>query len=91
MKMGEPEARQAIMFSGRTFNQERDGERLGKQYVAVRDYTFGRGWLTLADIGRAVGAPEASVSARLRDLRKAGYTVDCKYIRRGLHEYRVSD
>jgi hypothetical protein len=34
---------------------------------------------TLAEISQAVGAPEASVSARLRDLRKAqygGYTVN---------------
>ena len=45
-----------------------------------------------ATIAEAVGSPEASVSARLRDLRKpafGGHTVERQYVERGLFRYRV--
>ncbi len=45
-------------------------------------------WCTLATLSAATGAPEASASARLRDLRKAGYQVD-KHSYHGRWLYRV--
>ena len=83
-----------LPFGGATYDAERDGKRLGAQFCAVRDYlTAHRGeWVTLTGLSHALGFPEASVSARLRDMRKAefgGYDVERKYIRRGLHWYRL--
>jgi hypothetical protein len=52
-------------------------------------------WRTLAEISAVIRCPEASVSARLRDLRKnkfGGYLVERRRRgaeRRGLFEYRV--
>ncbi len=82
-------------FSGETYDHDRDGKRLGKQMRAVMNLVLieYRGfWLTLAFISANVHAPEASVSARLRDLRHprfGEYTVERRYVANGLHEYRV--
>ena len=82
------------LFDGITINDERDNSRLSKQLEAVRCVARGTpGWFTLAEMANMTGAPEASVSARLRDLRKAkfgGYTVERKYVERGLWAYRVT-
>lgn len=80
-------------FGGSTFNPARDGERLGRQLDRVRNLMLDGQWRTLAEISAATGAPEASVSARLRDLRKphfGGFTVDEQFVSKGLHRYRVS-
>lgn len=85
---------QAGLFDGRTFNETRDGGRLDKQLQAVKRYALDNpGWFTLKEMAYMAGAPEASVSARLRDLRKAkfgGYSVERKYVERGLWAYRVT-
>jgi hypothetical protein len=49
-------------------------------------------WYTLQEISLAVKAPEASVSARLRDLRKPPFNLIVERRRRsaGTHEYRVA-
>lgn len=52
------------------------------------------GWHTLAEIAMASEAPEASVSARLRDFRKPRYGMHTVQKRRvidggGLWEYRI--
>lgn len=47
--------------------------QLGK----VLALTLGQGSWTLAGIASVTGASEAAVSARLRDLRAAGYVVTC--------------
>ena len=78
--------------SGETFDRKRDGARLNAQAAAVFSYMQHGEWRTLADIAAATGAPEASVSARLRDLRQAkfgGYTVERRYIAKGLWQYRL--
>ena len=55
-------------------------------YRVIRD---GR-WYTLRQIAEAAGAPEASVSARLRDFRNLhGMTVQKKRRNSGLWLYRV--
>ena len=77
-------------YFGDSFNQERDGKRLNAQcqrtFDCVRDGT----WKSLKAISAATGDPEASVSARLRDLRRHGFTVERKYVERGLWIYRVT-
>lgn len=80
-------------FGGSTYDEARDGDRLKKQLQAVRSVMLRSGWVTLKDLAEQVGAPESSVSARLRDLRKlqfGGYRVDRRYVRRGLWEYRIA-
>jgi uncharacterized protein (DUF2132 family) len=49
-------------------------------------------WATLSQIAINTGDPEASISSRLRDLRKAkfgGYKIERRYVQRGLWEYRL--
>jgi hypothetical protein len=79
--------------SGESFDRARDGKRLNAQAQAVFSYMQHGEWRTLADIAAATGHPEASVSARLRDLRRpqfGGYTVERRYIANGLWQYKVS-
>ena len=88
-------------FGGVTYEEELDGKRLGKQLEAVRvrlllASSVGR-WLTLAEMERLFSGryPQASISARLRDLRKprfGGYIVERRRrleAERGIFEYRV--
>lgn len=77
---------------GETFDAKRDGKRLNAQAAAVFSYMSHGKWRTLADIAANTGHPEASVSARLRDLRKpalGGYTIERRYIANGLWQYRL--
>jgi hypothetical protein len=80
-------------FNGETFVPERDGARLTSQLDNVRKLMTVHAaglWLPLSTISHFTGAPEASVSARLRDLRREGLTIERRYVRRGLWEYRVA-
>lgn len=79
-------------FQGSTYEPVHDEERLSKQwhrvFLLMRD---GRA-RSLREIAQETGDPEASISARLRDLRRMGYTVNRK--RRepksaGIFEYQV--
>jgi hypothetical protein len=78
---------------GATFDESLDYDRLNRQQRLVYAVMADGQWRTLAEIHTLTGAPEASVSARLRDLRRvAGAAVDRR--RRGdpklgLHEYRL--
>lgn len=70
-----------------------DTPRLNEQARRVYDLMADRQWRTLAQIAEATGDPEASVSARLRDLRKVrfgGHTVERRKASAGLHEYRLN-
>ena len=81
------------LFDGITINDERDNGRLQAQLTEVRLLVTNMGWWTPGEIARATGYPEASVSARLRDLRKArfgSFNVERKYVSRGLWAYRVT-
>lgn len=78
---------------GDTYDPVLDKVRLNAQtkavYLAIRD----GGWYTLRQIADYVGAPEASVSARLRDLRKAkfgGFVVERKRWSGGTYRYRLA-
>lgn len=82
-------------FDGETFDQEKDGHRLARQYHKVWAYMQDRDWHTLRDIASCVNASEASVSARLRDFRKerAGKNIVEKRrngdAKSGVFEYRL--
>ncbi len=66
-------------FDGVTYEPKFDATRLRGEMARVYDTISGtrfgirRPWWTLAEIRDATGAPEASISARLRDLRKARF------------------
>ncbi|MDE2426752.1 MAG: hypothetical protein KGO96_12695 [Elusimicrobia bacterium] len=83
-----------LTFGGATYDAEFDCERLNAQqrrvYELMRDGQF----RTLSEISLATGDPQASVSARLRDLRKEPFRLTV--VRRvrgerrsGLFEYRI--
>lgn len=90
-------------FGGETFSEEQDGDRLRSQLQRVlRFMTWSKAtaadasrgwWWTLREIADELGYPEASISARLRDLRKQGYPVERRRVagQRGLWEYRVGE
>jgi hypothetical protein len=66
-----------------TFIRAIDGERLGKQLGATVIIMASGRWLTLAEISAAIHeafpsihAPEASVSARLRQMRTLRWTIN---------------
>jgi hypothetical protein len=82
----------SLHFDGETYDPPKDHARLSKQldrvFALMRD---GR-YRTLAELSACVGAPEGSVSARLRDLRKqkfGGWVVDRKRIG-NLHHYAIT-
>jgi hypothetical protein len=78
-------------------NHALDAGRLGEQRRRVKWHMLSRlsdVWVTLAELSAVVAAPEASVSARLRDLRKkryGAYTVEKRRRKAGCatYEYRV--
>jgi hypothetical protein len=88
-----------LPIGGRTYDPSMDGVRLRDQ--ALRVFELLRGappdhWLSLREIAGITGDPEASISARLRDLRKkefGGYNVERR--RRagatGTWEYRLGE
>ena len=85
----------ATPIDGSTYEAKFDSDRLGDQSRRVWELMSDGNWRTLREISEAVGSPEASVSARLRDLRKpkwGGWCVERRRrgeAERGLFEYRV--
>jgi hypothetical protein len=82
----------APTFDGETIAPE-DNPRLSAQLDRVRDLMLDGRWRTLAAVSKALGYPEASVSARIRDMRKAKFgefVVERKHHSRGLWYYRVA-
>lgn len=79
-------------FDGATYVASLDRGRLSNQLARVVSFMADGEWRTLAGIADAVQAPEASVSARLRDLRKpkfGGWKVERQRADHGLHQYRL--
>lgn len=94
----EPESRQRALFEepvhfdGETYDRALDKDRLKTLLDRVFDFMRDYNWHTLAEIKDSCGGSEASVSARLRDLRKnrfGGHTVFRKRVRRGLWVYQL--
>lgn len=74
-----------------TFSAD-DRRRLGKQQRLVEAFMCREPvWRTLEEISLAVGAPQASVSARLRTMRANGFQVLRERVtsRGGLYKYLV--
>jgi hypothetical protein len=79
-------------FDGETYDPARDEVRLTGQLRAVRRFMSDHEWHNLKELVYAVGGTEASVSARLRDLRKdkfGAYRVQRKYAFHGVWLYRL--
>ena len=81
-------------FDGKTFSPSLDGERLSRQIERVYSVLVERGcWFTLRELSNITGDPEASVSARLRDLRKPRFgsqQIERKRRTVGCWEYRLT-
>ncbi len=83
------------MFGGATFDAKRDGPRLNAQLEEVRQFMLSHcdEWFTLEELEVALGYPQASISARLRDLRKlkfGGYEIARTYVARGEWAYKFA-
>mgnify|MGYP000412766031 CR=1 FL=1 len=85
----------AMHFDGKTYDHVRDSARLSGLMAKVHGLMIDGQWRTIPQICEAIGAnSEASVSARLRDLRKprfGSHTVEREYLAAGLWRYRVLD
>ena len=57
-------------IGGATYVPSLDRDRLGEQFLRVWDCMSDGLWRSLREISNITGDPEASVSARLRDVRK---------------------
>ena len=68
-------------IGGVTYVPSLDRERLGEQFLRVWDCMSDGLWRSLREISSITGDPEASVSARLRDVRKS-YGEDAMQSRR---------
>jgi hypothetical protein len=82
-------------FDGETYERELDHDRLGAQLLRVFTLMKDGVWRTFAEIDAVTHDPQASISARLRDLRKkkfGSYLLEKRRRgegRRGLWEYRL--
>ncbi len=82
----------AMTFDGATYEKDRDESRLNAQMRRVWRAMLDGKEHTLPELSEKTGDPEASVSARLRDLRKArfgAHRIERRYIERGLWGYRM--
>lgn len=80
------------LFDGDTFDPEKDQARLTGLLDRVFWLMLDGRWRTLSDIHAKVGGSEASISARLRDLRKqkfGAFLVERRRLSGGLWEYRL--
>ncbi len=82
-------------FDGVTYEPKFDATRLRGEMARVYKLMSDSYWRTLREISDLTGDPEASVSARLRDLRKSkfgGHTVNRRRrgeASRGIWEYQL--
>lgn len=82
----------AFNFDGKTYERERDRKRLNTQYQRVFRHMALTGWTTLAELERVTGYPQASISARIRDMKKitmGGHTVMRRRRHSGTWEYKL--
>ena len=82
-------------IQGSNFDERLDRERLTGQLKAIYEFMKDGRFKTLSEISGATLAPESSVSAQLRNMRKKPYYFTVEKQRRGeptqgLWEYRLS-
>ena len=79
-------------FDGETYDRTLDHKRLTGQLGKVQEAMSEGWWWSLEALAKKTGAPEASVSARVRDLRKAkfgGFEIERQRTDSGLWLYRM--
>jgi hypothetical protein len=87
-----PSPPKARAFDGETYEAPADYARLKGQLWRVFQLMSDGRWRTLDEISFVVGGSEASVSARLRDLRKEKYgarEIQRERVTGGLFRYRM--
>ena len=80
------------VFHGKTFERTLDQERLTGLLGRVHEFIKRGGWYNLRQISLFCKGTEASCSARLRDLRAKGMTIEKrrkKPAEKGIWEYRL--
>jgi hypothetical protein len=84
-----------MYFDGTTYESQHDMARLSGQLLRVLVAMNDGRWRTLRELSAEADGSEASVSARLRDLRKPRFGARIVERRRrgqatrGIHEYRL--
>jgi hypothetical protein len=79
-------------FEGSDIDHARDTERLKSQLLRIFELMKDGKFRSLQQISDATGAPHASASAQLRNLKKArngGHTLNKRYLGNGLFEYQI--
>lgn len=84
-------------FDGDDYTHDRDYIRLSTQLDRVYKVVSDGKWYTLAEIASKTNSPEASVSAQLRNLRKAkfkeiyggDYDIVREHVSGGLYRYQM--
>ena len=85
-----------LRFDGATYDAKLDQERLGRQLKKVFELMADHEWRTLSEMEAHLWEPQASISARIRDLRKkrfGGYLIQRRRrgeAERGIFEYRMA-
>lgn len=77
---------------GATYEHDRDHSRLEAQRLRVIRVMRDHEWHNLYEISDQTGDPVQSVSARIRDFRKAkfgGRQITRRYVSNGLWEYKL--
>lgn len=74
-------------FLGSTFDEKRDRARLSKQLQTVHDVLVDGRKRSLRQLADAAECPEASASARFRDLKRLGFPVSKENAGGGLWLY----
>jgi hypothetical protein len=81
-------------FDGKTYVRALDHSRLTGQKGVVFEVLSNGAWWTLAELEGETGFPQASISARIRDLRKpefGGYNVPGRRRTTATWEYKLFD
>lgn len=83
---------QSLDFDGKTYEPERDGQRLSGQLDRVKRLLLGGGAFTLQEIAERAQVPLGTVGTRIRDLRKerwGSHTIKRTYVSNGLFTYEL--
>ena len=98
MGIGAPQApdlsQLALRFDGATYDPTQDEVRLSGQLQRVFGVMQDGGWHTLEELVRKCSGTTASVSARIRDLRKqrfGGHEIERQRVQAGLWRYRLNE
>ena len=79
-------------FDGAVYVKERDYDRLANNHYKLKDLMQDQVFRTLGQISDLTNIPPASVSAGLRDFRKAkfgSHILNRKYLGNGLYSYQL--